>query len=405
MVAGSASQQNNLNGKGGGPHLAIGASNIFFTAKGRSIDGLQYKYRGAMESYPGGKSTSGSPIYFTQNYIEFLDNWGTFQVGNLTGPEDTMTESFFNLAGGALTIDGTFPNMVNTAEGVISGVQMYGQTSKATKMVYYTPSLAGVQLGVAFTPNTTRFGMGGLDNSGASPNNTYGNESGIYPNRGIAPYGMNNVSLGINYKADFKTWNMALAAIYIQENTKRGSPTWGEEGRARAYDDSQIEFFKIKKPHNARSGQLTAAVGFGQWRFATGYINNGKSRILKTKESGYNSGDAGRAWNVGGQYTIGAYQFALGYFNTSRALPKLPANGTTYVAVTGKAKSDIVSATIDFNALQGLKFFGEVDFFKTSTDKNYAKFIKTTTRYSGNNIAAVSSNSGMAGVVGAKLSF
>lgn len=404
MVAGSASQQNNLNGKGGGPHLGIGASNIFFTAKGRSIEGLQYKYRGAMESYPGGKSTSGSPIYFTQNYIEFLDNWGTFQVGNLTGPEDTMTESFFNLAGGALTIDGTFPNMVNTSEGVISGVQMYGQTSKATKMVYYTPSLAGVQLGVAFTPNTTRYGMGGVDNSGASPDNTYGNESGIYPNKKVAAYGMSNVSLGINYKADFKTWNMALAAIYIQENSKRGDPKWGEEG-TNTYDDGQLAFFKTKKVRSARSGQLTAAVGFGPWRFATGYINNGKSRLPKTKEAGYNSGDAGRAWNVGGQYTIGAYQFALGYFNTSRALPKLPANGTTYSAVSGKAKSDIVSATIDFNALQGLKFFGEVDFFKTSTDKNYAKFIGTTKKYKDDNKAITSSNSGMAGVVGAKLSF
>ncbi len=405
MVAGTASQQNNLNGKGGGPHLGVGASNIFFTAKGKSAEGFQYKYRGAMESYPGGKSTSGNPIYFTQNYIEFLqDSWGIFQVGNLTGPEDTMTESGFSLLGGANTIDGTFPTMVNFSEGVIGGVQMYGQTSKATKMVYYTPTMGGIQLGIAFTPNTTRFGMGGVDNSGASPDNTYGHESGIYPNKSTAAYGMSNVALGMNYKADFKTWNMALAAIYIQENSKRGAPKWGEEGKGSTYDDCQLEFLKAKKVRSARSGQLTAAFGFDQWRFATGYINNGKSRIPKTQTSGYNSGDAGRAWNVGGQYTIGAYQFALGYFNTSRSLPKLPGTAT-YGAVSGKAKSDIVSATIDFNALQGLKFFGEVDLFKTSTDKSYAKFIGTTTKYQSDKKATTPSNSGAAVVIGTKLSF
>lgn len=405
MVAGGASQQNNLNGKGGGPHLGIGASNIFFTAKGKSADGLQYKYRGAMEAYPGGKSTSGNPIYFTQNYIEFLhDSWGIFQVGNLTGPEDTMTESGFNLLGGALTIDGTFPNMVNTSEGVISGVQMFGQTSKATKMVYYTPTFAGIQLGIAFTPNTTRYGMGGVDNSGASPDNTYGHESGIYPSKKTAPYGMNNIALGVNYKADFKTWNMALAAIYIQENTKRGSPAWGEEGKGTSYDDCQLEFLKIQKVRSARANQFTAAVGFDQWRFASGLILNGQSRLPKTNTYGYRSGDAGKAWNVAGQYTVGAYQFAVGYFTTSRTLPKLPGTAN-YAAVNGKAKSDIVSATIDFNALQGLKFFGEVDFFKMSTDNNYAKFIGTTKKYTDDKKATTPSNSGAAVVVGTKLSF
>lgn len=197
MVAAGAKQKQNANGKGGPAHLAIGASNIFFTAKGKSAEGFQYKYRAAMESYPGGKSTSGGSIYFTQNYIELSqDSWGIFQVGNLTGPEDTMTESGFNLLQGASTIDGTFTNIINYAEGVIGGVQQYGQTSKATKVVYYTPTLGGFMLGVAFTPNTTRFGMSGKDNSGASPDNTYGHEGAIYPDKAVAAYGLNNISVG-----------------------------------------------------------------------------------------------------------------------------------------------------------------------------------------------------------------
>lgn len=420
MVAGNAKQQDNTNGKGGGPHLAIGSSNIFFTAKGSSASGLNYKYRGALESYPGGKGVSGNTnsIYFTQNYIEFSqDSWGVLQVGNLTGPEDTLTESGFNLLQGANTIDGTFTNLVNMAEGVIGGVQMAGQTSKATKVAYYTPGInvagspaAGVlTLGIAFTPNTTRFGTSAKDNSGASPDNAYGNESGIYPDKSIAAYGVNNISIGANYKVDFKTWNLALAAVYIQEKGKRGSPRW-VEGQRDAYNDSQLQFFKIMKVHHTRATQFTAAVGSGAWRFATGFIYNGRARLPKTATYGYNCGNAGRAWNIAGQYTVGAYQFALGYFNTSRNLPKVPGgaglNGSAaYGAVGGRATSDIVSATIDFNALQGLKFFGEVDLFKTRTDGNYAKFVGNTKKYNSNSTVPTKSNSGAAVIVGTKLSF
>ncbi len=402
MVAAGAKQKDNTNGKGGPIHFAIGSSNIYFTAKGNTAEGFRYKYRAALESYPGGKGTSNGSIYFTQNYIEFSqDSWGIFQFGNLTGPEDTMTESGFNLLGGANTIDGTFGNVINSAEGNIGGVNQAAQTSKAMKAAYYTPTFGGFTLGVSFTPNTTRFGTSGKDNSGANQDNAYGNESGIYPEKKVAAYGLNNIAVGANYKVDFQTWNMALAAVHIQENSKRGSLSFP------AARDIGLDFFKYAKVHRARSSQFTAAVGFGQWRFATGYIHNGKSRLPKTD---YKVGDAGRAWNLGGQYTVGAYQFGLGYFNTSRALPKLsagtgPAGSQSYGAVNGRATSDIVAATVDFNALQGLKFFGEVDVFKMRTNANYAKFVGGTQKYRDGAIVPTVKNSGAAVIVGTKLSF
>ncbi|MEI7493641.1 MAG: porin [Alphaproteobacteria bacterium] len=399
MIAAGAKQKDNTNGKGGPIHFAIGSSNIYFTAKGNTAEGFRYKYRAALESYPGGKSVSSGSIYFTQNYIEFSqDSWGIFQFGNLTGPEDTMTESGFNLLGGANTIDGTFGNVINSAEGNIGGVNQAAQTSKAMKAAYYTPTFGGFTLGVSFTPNTTRFGTSGKDNSGASQDNTYGSESGIYPEKSVAAYGLNNIVVGANYKVDFQTWNMALAVIHAQENSKRGQLSFP------GAKDTGLDFFKYAKVHRARSSQFTAAVGFGQWRFATGYIHNGKSRLPKT-ESNYKPGDAGRAWNLGGQYTVGAYQFGLGYFNTSRTLPKLAAVNGSYGAVHGRATSDIVAATVDFNALQGLKFFGEVDVFKMRTNANYAKFVGTTNKYKNSGIVPTVKNSGAAVIVGTKLSF
>ncbi len=403
MVGAGAFQSNNSNGQGGAQHIGISASNIYFTAKGVSTSGFQYKWRVAMESYPGGKSTLGSAIYFTQNYIEFgLVDLGIFQIGNLTGVEDTMTESGFNLMGGAASIDGTFTNITNTAEGVIGGAQMANQTSKSTKIVYYTPSVGGLTFGVAYTPNTTRMGTGGRDNAGGPGDNTHGNEGGIYPSKSGSAYGMHNVAAGVKYVSDFKSWNMALAAIVIAENSKRGRKGYFED------DSLALDFYKYKSANNSRSAHFTAAVGIDQWRFATGLILNGKSRLPKA--DGYSTGDAGRAWNFGAQYTVGAYQFALGYFKTMRELPRIPAgqgtNGVRYASVGGKAESDIVSATIDFNALQGLKFFGEVDFFNSRTNKEYAKFIGQTRKYTDKGgKTAITDNAGTAVIVGTKLSF
>lgn len=396
MVAGGAFQSNNSNGQGGAQHIGIGASNIYFTAKGVSASGFQYKWRVAMESYPGGKSTTDGSIYFTQNYIEFaLVNAGIFQIGNLTGLEDTMTESGFNLMGGAGGIDGTFGNITNTVEGVIGGVQMASQTSKCTKVVYYTPSMNGVTFGISYAPNTSRMGTGARDNSGGA-DNAYGNESGIYPDKKVAAYGMHNVAVGIKYVNEFKAWNLALAAIVIAENSKRGQKGFLE-------NDKDLEYYKNINVNNGRSAQFTAAVGFDQWRFATGLILNGKSRVIKSDQ--YNTGDAGKAWNVGAQYTVGAYQFALGYFKTMRELPRIPA-GTKYGSVGGKAESDTITATVDFNALQGLKFFGEVDFFNSKTNKEYAKFVGTTQKYTKKaGTTPIADNAGTAVIVGTKLSF
>jgi hypothetical protein len=398
-----SNQQKKTNGLGGNPYVGVGAANLFFTAKGTSSGGLDYKFRCAMETSPGGKDGS----YFTQNYIELADKWGTFQVGNLTGADDTMLESGLNLMGGANSIDGTFGSVVNSATGVIDGAFMYGSTKKATKLNYYTPTAGGFTLGVSWTPNTNNRGMDSKNNSTGS-DHPYGNMSGIYPDKQYSAYGLNNVTVGMSYKQDFSTCNIALAAAYITENSRRGGYDWVVKSVENLYDNN-LPFFNINKVNKTQSAQFTAAFGFDNWRFATGYINNFKSRLPKTDT--FKAGNSGKAWNIAGQYTSGAYQFALGYFKTTRQLPRIPGNGgnlsnfKNYGNVHGKATSDTVSATVDFNALQGLKFFAEVDLFKMNTDANFARFMGNTKKYTSKNTTPVIKNSGGLLMFGTKVSF
>mgnify|MGYP000331857765 FL=1 len=381
--AAMANQQRTDNGMGGSdPHIAIGASDLYFTITGKASSGLEYKYRINFEAIPG------ASFYINRNYIEFNGNFGTIQAGNLKGPEDAMPESGMDLIGGANGIDGTLGSVYNFSAGVIDGVNFIGETNKATKVVFYSPTVMGFQLGFALTPNTSHMGKDPRNNAtlGAAAGN--GNSKGIFPDKANMPYGTRNMVLGLTYSGSADKWSWSLAVVGMTERshlTLKGSQ----------------EQYPV---NNANSYQLSAAVGYDQWRIAAGWIDNGKSRIPKktiatgegAKLGDTHLGNAGKAWNVGASYTVGAYQFATTYHRTDRKTDG-----------TNTANSDIVVATVDFSALQGLKFFGEVDFVKTRTNNKtvemHQKFLNDTKK--DQNTKAVGSNSGTVFMVGSKVSF
>ena len=80
VVAVMANQQRTDNGMGGSdPHIAIGASELYFEIKGKATTGLEYKDRIHFESIPG------ASMYINKNYIEFNDTFGTIQGGDRGG--------------------------------------------------------------------------------------------------------------------------------------------------------------------------------------------------------------------------------------------------------------------------------------------------------------------------------
>ncbi len=380
-----ASQTRKENGAGGtDPHVSIGASDMYFTVAGKSANGLDYKYRINFQTIPG------SSTYVNKNYVELSGGFGTFQVGAVTGPVDSMPESGASLIGGANGIDGGMNGIYNYSAGVISGANMVGESKRATKVVFYSPEVLGFQLGVSFTPNTSHMGDASKNNSVVGDDLKAGNQTGyLYYDKNHAPYGRRNLEMGITYKGNVEKWSYALSATAIREKTQ--------------YTD----FGKLKDlghvpMNNASSYQLTAAVGYDKWRVATGYIDNGKSRLPKNndieKSIAYMKdaylGNAGKAWNVGTSYTVGAYQFATAYHRTDRKTD-----------ATQKASSDIVATSVDLSALEGLKFFGEVDFVRTRTN---AKAIENQQAYmdaEGKGNKAIGNNSGAVFILGTKMSF
>ena len=399
MAGYGVSQQRKDNGAGGtDPQINIGASDLYFTVTGKAANGMEYKYRVNFETIPG------SNFYVNKNYVELSGDFGTTQFGQVAGPDDVMPMSGANLIGGANGIDGTMNSAYNYSAGVIKGVNFIGETKKAAKIVFYSPEVMGFQLGVAYTPNTSHMGDAGKNNAYAGSNSKVGNSSGIYPNaKNVGPYGLRNVTVGLTYKGFHEKWSYEFAAVGVVEKSVYSDPkNFGDQRRVPL--------------NNAKSYQLSACVGYDKWKVAAGWIDNGKSRLPKNNSlASYSSaeitngvsdagllylgntylGNSGTAWNVGTSYTVGAYQFATAYHRTDRKTD----------AVAG-ANSDIVAASVDLSVLQGLKFFGEVDFVRTRTNQNaiaLQQSYMTNIEQKGN--TAIGNNSGAVFILGTSVSF
>jgi len=380
-------QQRRENGKGGPqPHVGVDVSNLFFTILGRSTSGIEYMYRVTMETIP----LSGSAI--DQNYIQIKSGIGTFQVGDIVGPEDTMIWDAGKIIGGTGGFDGAYNAVYNMSAGVMRGNDIIGDTGNATKLVYYSPELMGWQLGVAYTPSTAHRGDGKLDNTtGKGVRKSPGNR-GLYEIEGHQPFDLRNVAIGVTYKKEVGKWNITLSGAGAVAKSYFYNSTTG-----------RVPF------QNTKAYQLGFVLGYGDLRFGGGYLNSGNSHLPRTygftygdgtspvNLSSMNNGNAGHAWNVGAGYTMGVYQFAASYQRTNRN-----------TGDSQKAGSDFYSATVDVTPLQGLKIYTEVDYIRSRTnskaiDRERSFFANGPDSTKAN--VGIGNNSGLLGIIGTKISF
>ncbi|CAO5677907.1 MAG: hypothetical protein NEHIOOID_00158 [Holosporales bacterium] len=372
ISTGFVNQKDKRGGKGGGPpQIGIGMSDIYFTVTGESSEGLTYKWRSNITAMPG-----KSAIAIDRNFLEFgHKNLGTFQIGAVSGVEDTMAQSATRLIGGAAGIDGAFAGMYNLASGVVLGVHPVAYTKRATKIVYLTPRMEGVQFGIAYTPHTGHSGRQAR-NLNAAETEGIGHDGGLYDKK-YAAYGINNLAIGLSYANAWEDFSLAAAVTYLHESSK--SPINIQTNNASAY-------------------QVGMTLGYKDVRFATSYMNNGKSRLPKIANAVFTSeinsgnmhlGNAGRMFDMGVQYTMNQYKFAVGYFNSIRKFN-----------ATEKTKGEIVTITTDYNFLPGLSLFGEIDFARSKSCKSAVDLANSFKKDSG-----VGKNNARAVLVGAKLSF
>ncbi len=271
------------------------------------------------------------------------------------------------------------------SSGVVGGVHLIGYTRRSNKIVVSSPVVNGFQAGISYTPNTSITGRQSLNTNASAK--SIANDSGLYPDKDNSAFGTNNVAVGVSYANAWDDLSINADVTYVRETSKFNTKSGNNAS------------WTVGALNNASSYQLGLILGYKNWRFGGSFVNNGKSRMpnapitltVNSVQTVYNlnEGNAGKTWDLGVQYKMDAYQFAVAYFNSKRKFD-----------ATGNTSSDAITITADYNVLPGLKFFAEVDFIRSKTCQNAIDFSNAAKRNSG-----IDNNSGQVFIVGTRISF
>lgn len=367
-------QQIRDRGRGGSqPHMGLDDAAIFFTVTGSTMSGIEYMYRVNFATIPGQTSSA-----VTQNYIQFSGSFGSVQFGAVRGATNTMIYDASRVIGGTGGFEGNYGNLYNVSALTVIGNDLVGDTKDATKFNYYSPIFWGFQFGLSYTPATSHFGQERLDTWSNNGNSSLPGNKALYGSHKKVAFGLRNVEAGLTWKKEWDVWSIILSVAGLTENS---------------YFTSKDGITRVQL-RNAKAIQTGLIIGYKDFKFGAGYLDNGRSRLPRGADVKFDGvdlgdlykGDAGKAYNVGIGYTMGAYQIAASYQGMVR---KTDAANT--------ARGSIYSATLDFTPFQGLKVYGELDHIKTKTNAAAQKveqaLIKTSSRTwetsTGNNSATL----------------
>lgn len=392
-------QKKHNNGKGKGVHIANDVSDLLFIIAGQTSGGIGYKYKIAIEAY-----SNASPVV-SQNYVEFNTLLGSFQLGNVVGPEDTMIKDAGAIVAGTGAFDGGYYKVFNLSAFALRGNDNIGDTGNATKFVYYTPEMYDLRFGVSYTPDTAHLGDDPANTNTVKSNGRVPGQRTFFPrtsnSSGVNVIGLSIWSFGAAFKKELGKWELNLTGDYIYGDNHLAA-TNKSAGALRLHHTKAFQLGTVIG-YKCESGNLV--------QVGAGYLKNGKSALFRKftpNAKDYGAGDndgfgelykgsSGRACNFGAAYTMGVYKFSGAYQHTHRRTD-----------AHNRAKNQVYSLAADVNPVAGLKFFGELN-------RVLSKSNKTAVALAAKNVAVDSApsvqsipnirNKGTVFIMGTKISF
>lgn len=246
-------------------------------------------------------TTNGDKVY---GFID-SDNFGRFQLGD----NDNAADSLFVDAADVVAARGGF-------DGEVADVFQFGGTwlgvgtdnvGKATKIVYFTPNIAGFTVGASFTPDSGGQGasFGETDNNGSFEN--------VF-------------DIAANWVGEFDMVEVVVAGF----GEFGDSETGGVEG-----------------PETLGIG---ATVSYGGFSVGAGYTTFGDAGLTAAETA---SGmDAGSWWDVAVAYRSGPWGVSLGYYEATIE----NASGTS------DTKNTVLTLDADYEVAPGWTVAGSLSF-------------------------------------------
>jgi hypothetical protein len=236
---------------------------VFISANGATESGILYGSHLEIEVASGGiggsVDSNNADVTTDEAGLYFSGNFGRVELGREDGAEDVMYVGGEDAQAGTGGIDGDIPN--------ITAVQ-FADTGDSAKATYFTPRLAGFQLGASFIPDFE-------DNGGENQFQGGGNE------------GENGVGGGVNWVGALGALDLTLSAVALWADCESDCSAAGTSG----FSDDELSW--------AGGGLL----GFGGFTLGAGYnrndtfVNDLQSDII----------------NVGLKYGFGAANVSVGW--------------------------------------------------------------------------------------------
>jgi outer membrane protein OmpU len=346
-------------GNGRGYQFSLDDAEVNVLVSGTAANGLRYglkiELEAAGESNTNGTGGIGGLSTADEVVLQFSGDWGTLWLGDEDGVSDLMPYGAEILMAGPAGFDGDIDDVFNfiglgaaSSQGGADfiGPNLIGDTSDATKIQYYTPRIAGFQLGVSWTPDSG-------DNGGEGPGQTIGGAQ-IEPDNNTGNH--NVYEIGLNFMQKFGEVDVGLSGVYLGGDSYVASAATG------AYAGACPTSAQRCKLEDISSWALGGYVGFAGFRLGGTYGDSGDSSSPTGTAGGAaltNRFDSHIFWNVGADYTMGPWRFSAGYHQTTREY--------TGAGFTDD-ESAIFSAAIQYTVAPGLIAY--VEYNNVSLDKS-----------------------------------
>jgi len=269
---------------------------LHVNVSGTADNGLEYGAKIELEA------TQGSTGNADEARIQLRGSWGTLQLGDDDGAEDTMNYGGENVLGAAGGWDGDGDDMTTLASAFFPNIA--GDSSDASKITYYSPRFSGVQIGVSYTPDLSQQGD-------QNPK-----DDGLF---------QDHIGVGVNYDGTFGDVRVRASGVY---STASFAPNL-----VAALPGGTIE--------DISAYSLGAIVGFGPFQLGANYTDNGESGTI----TGLNASHS--YWDVAAGFETGPVYLSLGYISHE------------YEALGAKVEPSAISVTADYTVAPGLTAYAE----------------------------------------------
>ena len=240
-----------------------------------------------------------------ESYVYFEGSYGRLEVGS----EDPAPDAMFYgapvpIAGvGLSTPDDVFASLTNSVGTPATIVNISGD---AEKLTYFTPRIAGIQLGLSYTPDNCEENSAGGDSGFACGGSYSGFQSEETPGQQSE-----SIEIGVNYVNSFGDVDIGAYAGYAAGDLEVSDPAAEDQNQwGLGFEVGYAGFTfgaEYKEDDQGSSGRNTdrtdwavgLAYGQGPWTVGVQYVN------AEVEEGDGLGEDETEGFQVGGTYNLG----------------------------------------------------------------------------------------------------